>query len=174
MKIRNRVAGMVGALLLAGTATVALATQASAASDYHEIKNAAYQQCVNAPNGVLNVRLQLAPCNASSGTQLWALVPTGAPATYYIVNATSGFCMEVNNGTSTPGETVDEYFCDGLASEQWVEDLISIRGVPYVHFRHAGTNECLDTVSGAGSQLMQWDCDSVVASSNTAQAWTVI
>jgi hypothetical protein len=58
--------------------------------------------------------------------------------------------MEVNNGTSTPKETVDQFTCNGLASEQWVLEGLTLR--------HAGTNQCLDTVGGPGSQLMQWTC----------------
>ena len=75
---------------------------------------------------------------------------TGAPNTYVIRNQASGFCMEVDNGTSTPGETVDEFTCNGrrLSSGCW-------KGSPS---RHAGTNQCLDTVSGPGSELMQWTC----------------
>jgi hypothetical protein len=137
---------------------------AASASGFQQIRNAAFSQCVDAPGGTLNVRLRLADCSASIGTRRWAFVPTGAANTYFIVNAASGLCMEVNNGTSTPGETVDEFFCNGLASEQWVlgEGLT---------IRHAGTNQCLDTVGGRGSQLMQFTCG--LASPAAAQSWII-
>ncbi|GGN32113.1 hypothetical protein GCM10011578_070550 [Streptomyces fuscichromogenes] len=189
MKIRSRTSVLAGALL-ASAGMMALATGASAAtpaadstavtsaritaaaaaSSYHTIKNLAYGQCVDAPGGVLNVRLQLAGCNGSS-TQNWAFVSTGASNTYYLVNQSSGYCAEVNNGTSIPGETVDEYFCDGLASEQWTETAVIVNQAAGVKFTHVGTTMCLDTVGGAGSQLMQWNCDD--AHPAEAQVWIV-
>jgi hypothetical protein len=93
----------------------------------------------------------------------WFFVPTGAPNTFFVVNQLSGFCMEVNNGTSNPGETVDEFTCDGLASEQWVVEGLSLR--------HLGTNQCLDTVGGAGSELMQFNCGQAAPAG--AQSWVI-
>ncbi|MDV9178367.1 RICIN domain-containing protein [Streptomyces sp. W16] len=145
-------------------------TAAAAASSYHTIKNLAYNQCVDAPGGVLNVRLQLANCNGSS-TQNWAFVSTGSADTYYLVNQASAYCAEVNNGTSVPGEAVDEYLCDGLASEQWVETAVTVDQRAGAKFRHVGTNLCLDTVSSFNSQLMQWSCDD--AHPAAAQVWIV-
>jgi len=137
-------------LVVTSANLLALSTApANAAPSPGPIHNAAYSQCIDAPGGALNVRLKLVECSGS-GTQQWVFIPTGAANTYFIRNQASGFCMEVNNGTSTPGETVDEFTCNGLASEQWVLEGLT--------FRHAGTNQCLDTVSGPGSQLMQWTC----------------
>ncbi|MER7181607.1 RICIN domain-containing protein [Streptomyces hyaluromycini] len=189
MKIRNKMSVLAGAFL-ASAGMMALATGASAApaaadstagvsarvtaaaaaSSYHTIRNLAYNQCVDAPGGVLNVRLQLVGCNGSS-TQNWAFVSTGASNTYYLVNQASGYCAEVNNGTSIPGEAVEEYVCDGLASEQWVESAVIVNQSAGVKFTHVGTNLCLDTVSSAGSQLMQWNCDD--AHPAEAQVWIV-
>ena len=164
MSIIGKKSRLTAALLFAGAATAALATNAEAVTGYHLLRNAAYVQCVNAPDGTLNVRLQLAGCLSGSGTQLWAMVPTGAANTYYIVNRASGYCMEVNNGTSTPGETVDEFTCNGSTAEQWVLEGLTLR--------HAGTNQCLDTVSGRNSQLMQYTCGQ--ASPAGAQSWVVV
>ena len=137
-------------LALGFLAITALSTPpANATPSDGPIRNAAYSQCIDAPGGALNVRLKLVPCSGS-GTQQWAFVPTGAANTYVIRNKASGFCMEVNNGTSTPKEAVDQFTCDGLASEQWVLEGLTLR--------HAGTNQCLDTVGGEGSELMQWYC----------------
>src|SRR4051812_13274913 len=115
VRIRNKVAVMAGTLILSAAATVAVAGGASAAgpaSDnaarisarndaaaatqgYHQIKNFKYSQCVDAPGAQLNVRLRLAGCSWL-GTQKWGFVPTGATDTYFLVNQSSGFCMEVN------------------------------------------------------------------------------
>jgi hypothetical protein len=130
---------------------------------YRQIRNAAFTQCVDAPGGLLNVRLKLDTCSSFASTRNWVLVPTGAPNTFFIVNQASGFCMEVNNGTSNPGETVDEFVCDGLASEQWVYENLRLR--------HVGTNQCLDTVGGPGSQLMQFTCGQ--AAPPAVQSWII-
>jgi hypothetical protein len=190
VRIRNKAAVMAGALILSGATTVAVAAGASAAgpasdnaarisahndaaatAGYHQIKNFRYAQCVDAPGARLNVRLRLAGCSWP-GSQKWGFVPTGAANTYFLVNQSSGFCMEVNNGTSTPGETVDEYLCDGLTSEQWIEDDFTFLDTTYARFRNVGSNQCLDTVSGAGSALMQWPCDA--PGGNGAQTWSVL
>ena len=181
MKTLTRLSTLTAALCLTAASSAGVATGASAATTSRaattstatefktattgigpfQIENVAFSQCIDAPGGALNVRLRLAPCSpSSSSTQLWTLMPI-APSTYTIVNKVSGFCMEVNNGTATPGETVDQFTCNGLASEQWVADGIS--------FRHQGTNQCLDTVGGAGSQLMQFTCGQ--AARPGAQSW---
>ncbi|MGA5300073.1 RICIN domain-containing protein [Nucisporomicrobium flavum] len=163
------------ALLLAGTGLLADAAGASAATSsrgpeahsaaqsFNQIRNAAFSQCIDAPGGALNVQLRLAPCSRSTGTRLWTFVPTGAANTFFVVNRASGFCMEVNNGTSTPGETVDEFTCNGSAAEQWVAEGLTLR--------HAGTNQCLDTVGGRGSNLMQFTCGQAVPAG--AQSWII-
>jgi hypothetical protein len=172
-KTRVRLTTITAAVFLSSAGTAAAASAAptsaaeintaAAADGYHQIRNAAYSQCVDAPGGALNVRLRLAPCSAFVGTRMWALVPTGAPNTFFVVNRSSGLCMEVNNGTSVPGETVDEFTCNGLASEQWVLEGLT--------FRHAGTNQCLDTVGGRGTELMQFTCGQ--AAPAAAQSWIV-
>jgi hypothetical protein len=90
---------------------------AAATGNYHEIVNLAYNQCVDAPHGALNVVLRIATCNGSD-TQKWASV-AGPSSSTYLVNKSSGYCAEVNNGTSAPGELVDEWHCDGSQAEQW-------------------------------------------------------
>jgi hypothetical protein len=49
--------------------------------------------------------------------------------------------------------------------------------VPYLQLRHAGTNQCLDTVGGRNSDMMQFDCDNGgdnVPPSNPTQFWQVL
>jgi hypothetical protein len=148
---------------------IASQIQAAAAVNFHEIVNFAFgNQCVDAPGGVLNVVLRIAACNGSD-TQKWSFVAASSPNTFFLVNKRSGFCAEVNNGTSNPGELVDEFHCDGSQAEQWVQSFRVVDGVSYQQYRHLGTSLCLDTVGGAGSQLMQFSC----GSSNNAQTWLV-
>jgi ricin-type beta-trefoil lectin protein len=158
---RHGVGRLTATLVLTSASLLALsAAPANATPSDGTIRNAAYSQCIDAPGGALNVRLKLVACS-SSGTQQWAFMPTGAANTYVIRNQASGFCIEVNNGTSKPGETVDQFTCNGLASEQWVLEGLNLR--------HAGTNQCLDTVGGPGSQLMQFTCGQ--AAPAKVQSW---
>jgi len=152
---------------LTGTAVADPIT--AAAGNFHRIRNRAFDQCITAPNGDLNVVLKLADCDDSDTTQGWAFVSTSSPNVFNIVNQKSGFCMEVNNGTSTPGERVDEFHCNGTAAELWAQSFRVIDGVAYQQYKHSGTNPCLDTVSGRGSQLMQFNC----GAGNDAQTWLV-
>jgi hypothetical protein len=136
--------------------------------NHHYIVNFAYGGCIDAPNSLLNVRLRLAACLGSS-THDWSFVAASSPNTYYLVNVASGYCAEVNNNSGSPGEAVDEWYCNGTQAEQWVQSFRVIDGTVYQQFRHAGTNQCLDTVGGRDSQLMQWYCDAA----NDAQTWWV-
>ena len=104
---------------------------AAAAGNFHHIRNRAFDQCITAPNGALNVVLKLADCNDSDMTQGWAFVAASSPNVFTLVNQQSGFCMEVNNGTSTPGERVDEFHCNGTTAELWVQSFRVIDGVAY-------------------------------------------
>jgi hypothetical protein len=143
-------------------------TQAALAS-YHTIANRAYNQCLDAPNGQLNEVLRLTAC-ANTASQYWQFLQvTASPPTYVLQNYRSGFCVEVNNGTAQPGELVDQWNCNvSSASEQWIEGFRSINGALFANFTHEGTGLCLDTVGGAGSQIMQWTCQG-----NDAQTWQV-
>ena len=70
-----------------------------------------------------------------------------SPDTFHLVNKRSGYCAEVNNGTSIAGELVDQWHCNGMASEQWVRSFVSSRDfLTYERYRHLGTGLCLDTV----------------------------
>lgn len=150
-------------------APVATDEAQSAVISFHRLFNRAYSQCLDAPTGQLNEVLKLSNCSTST-TQRWQFIQVASsPPTYALQNEWTGLCVEVNNGTATPGELVDAWNCNiGSSSEQWVEGFRSINGVLWANFTHVGTNLCLDTVGGAGSQIMQWTC-----SGNDAQTWQV-
>jgi hypothetical protein len=139
---------------------------------YNYFQNKQYGQYATATGGALNVTLKLASYSSTPFEDMrWLFMPVGPANTYYFVNQAGGLCMEVNNGTATPGERIDAYTCNGSAAEQWVRTDILIGGVSYAQFKHAGTNQCLDTVGSANSQLMQWTCDPI--GSNYTQLWRV-
>jgi Ricin-type beta-trefoil lectin domain len=160
--LRHRAGKVLTTLVVTIASVIALSTAPANATTPVDglIRNAAYKQCIDAPGGKLNVRLKLVRCS-TSGTQQWEFIPTEEANTYVIRNRASGFCMEVNNGTSNPGEIVDQYTCNRQASEQWVLEGSALR--------HAGTNQCLDTVSGPGSELMQYTCGQ--AAPENVQDW---
>ena len=136
---------------------------------FNRIRNKQYQQCVVPTTANINETLRLATCTATS-FERWSLVSTGAANTYFLVNKATGLCAEVNNGTATPGERVDQFTCNGSTAEQWIAvPVLGNDGLQYFKFQHAGTNLCLDTVSGSGSNLMQWLCND--ANPADAQLW---
>jgi hypothetical protein len=142
----------------------------SSLASYHRIENAYYQQCVSPRFTQLNEILTMESCSTRYARQYWNFVPA-TPTSWYLVNSATNLCAEVNNGTSNPGERVDEWYCDGETAEQWVEVPVTLPdGRAAVLLRHAGTNLCLDTVGGTNSQLMQWPCDP----GNRTQAWIIL
>lgn len=150
------------------TSSVEADIQAAAqAANFHVIKNKLYNQCVDAP-GSINTTLRIAGCS-NTLRQSWAFVAAGPPSTFFIVNGSTGLCMEVNNGTATPGERVDQFSCNGSTAEQWVASTRLVGGVAYQQYRHVGTNQCLDTVGAQNSNLMQFTCDP----NGDAQSWLV-
>jgi hypothetical protein len=176
MKQSNRLLRLLGALLLIA-ATVALSPGRAEAQSPFKIKNLAYQQCMGAPDRSLNVVLRLLPCNSGPGYRLWYRDPGPVARIFYLRNAGSVFCAEVNQDTAVPGELVDNWYCDQTNSytgEQWeIYKSYKIGEKTYLQFRHIGTNPslCLDTVGSEGSQLMQWYCDENL---NAAQLWEIL
>jgi Ricin-type beta-trefoil lectin domain len=179
-RIGRGLVGLVGtALLLIAASMLITATPASAATasrttvdtsvgvnganGFFSFTNVAYDQCLDAPNGVFNVVLKLSRCN-NTDSELWRVVPGVQQGTVRLLNKRSRLCAEVNNATNIPGELVDQFDCNGSPGEDWVEHFV---GGGYLEFEHAGTGLCLDTVHGPNSQLMQWYC----GPSNLAQMW---
>jgi hypothetical protein len=169
---------MAGALALGGCAAdtgsetdqQTSVEQSGLQTSYHRIENARYQQCVSPRFTQLNEILTMESCTTNYARIHWFLIPATSTS-WYLMNYATNFCAEVNNGTSNPGERVDEWYCDGMTSEQWVEVPVTLQdGRPAVQLQHAGTNLCLDTVGGTNSQLMQWPCDP----NNPTQAWLLI
>jgi hypothetical protein len=146
----------------------------SAIATYHRIVNEKYNQFVNAPNGALNVTLNLARQPA-----YWYLDADGLDQLgrqkYLLRNLFSGYCAEVNDNSTAPGARVDEWICDGSQqSEQWVKIEHSVNGFSYDYLQHANTDQCLDTVGGADSNLMQYTCDSPNDPQINAQTWDIL
>lgn len=167
---------MVGAVAVVGPAPAAHARPATAhavaggvttnALIYDVIWNLDVGQCIDTPKRQVNELLRLADCNYGD-TQLWALLPGTQPGILTFVNKATNLCIEVNNGTSVPGEWLDAWYCDGLSSEQWVAMNPAGLNPPWHMFEHVGTGLCLDTVSGVNSAIMQWYCDP----GNRMQTW---
>jgi hypothetical protein len=150
MKTLTKPASIGAALFLTVAGSVTTATDASAATvSSVQIENVAFSQCVETPSLAANLRLRIARCSLSSA-QLWSLTPTGAPSTYVIRNQFSDRCIGAGSATATPGAAVVQLTCDGSAAQHWV-----VEGLRY---RHEGTDQCLDTVGGRGSDLMQFTC----------------
>jgi len=89
---------------------------------------------------------------------IYAPVPSAAPAARQplrIVNASSGMCLDVSQGTMANGTAVDQWYCNGGANQQWSYDDTTglIRSMKDPHY-------CLDNggTYGDGANLMIWAC----------------
>lgn len=70
--------------------------------------------CLDAgPTGAVGSPVQLAPCSGSAAQQ-WLLSPTG-----YLLNPTSGKCLDDPRSTGTPGVPLDLWTCNGTNAQIW-------------------------------------------------------
>ena len=172
MNRRTRLLGRVGAVFLIVAIGSVVPGRAEAAGPVYRLRNWAYDQCMASPELRLNVVLRILPCSGTgAGYGKWNLEPKyyRSGNSYRMHNVDTHHCAEVNQGTAFPGELVDDFTCNWQQEETWERLPYQIGWDTYYQFRHAGTNLCLDTVGGPGSQLMQWPCDVHSA----AQLWKV-
>lgn len=117
MKLRRKVAGIVGALILGATATVAIASPASAAvSGPFRLKVDGTSMCmdvkdVSYANGAY---IQLWDCLPNQWNQQWYLyeVPNRFQ-TYQIVSRHSGKCLDLIDGLTAWGTQFQQWDCLG-------------------------------------------------------------
>jgi hypothetical protein len=171
MKPARMLFGLVAAVVLVAGVQIVQLASAEAATSYH-IRNLAYDQCMGAPDLSLNVVLRILPCDSGAGFRRWYTESTSYRGgnIYRFKNPGTQRCAEVNQDTAVPGELVDDWTCNATSAERWEAIPFTIGWETYYQFKHVGTELCLDTVGGSGSQLMQWYCDT---SFNAAQLWKV-
>jgi len=94
-----------------------------------------------------------------------------APNQMSIVNVGSGRCLDVPNGTSTPGTQMQIWDCVGNVQQHWTLNVIS--GTPGLTgtLRPAYGSGCLDISTGkqfSGQKVQIYTCNGT-----TAQVWTL-
>jgi len=159
-----------GALVavVAGASLFVTAGSASASvGQYLDISNIYYRTCATAVNGNLNAAVGQYVC-INSDLQLWfpANYPPrqpGQPAYLHLINRYTGYCLEVNNNSTAAGARVDAFYCGSSGVDwMWTPRVRTVAGI-YGWLEHLvngqPTGECLDTVGGANSVLMQYTCD---------------
>lgn len=82
-------------------------------------------------------------------------------ARYVLVNSRSGLCLDVTNGSLSPGGRVQQWTCNGLAPQEWRLQPGG-GGVYALQSRHSGL--CLSApAASAGAALEQRPCDGSVS-----------
>ncbi|BCY09003.1 RICIN domain-containing protein [Actinoplanes sp. L3-i22] len=152
--------------LVAGIATIATPAQAATAGPF-QIYNKAYGQCVDVPGGSTadSVQLRIWPCNGTDA-QKWWLEDIGLGATRFR-NVHSNKCIDVRGNSQSPFAVVQQYTCNSTFAQQWsVGVVLGNDGRLWRDPQHYAVNQCLDTVGGATSSLMQYTCQG-----NDPQLW---
>jgi hypothetical protein len=168
-------ARLLGGLLAAGAL---LAFGAPAYADYYDIRNFGSAMCAGLnwweyyDNGAPVVQQF---CTGSP-EQRWSAVPVG-DGYYMFVNARSGKCMDVRNGTDANWTPVQQWECTNTKGMKWKTTVpaytpqwVTTRlGVTTPRLEHG---RCLDVRGGSledGAAVQIYRC----TSNNTAQVWTV-
>ncbi|MEV7279272.1 RICIN domain-containing protein [Streptomyces sp. NPDC093111] len=94
---------------------------------------------------------------ALAGTSLLMSAGSASAAngTYptYVINNTSGMCLDVGGGSGANGASVIQWACNGGNNQKWL-----LRDGQLVN---AASGKCLDIPGGqgAGARLVQWACN---------------
>lgn len=105
-----------------------------------------------------------------TNNQKWAPIWVAGTGTPYgaamFVNANSGKCLDLANGSTANGAHVIQWNCHNGSNQQW-EVVLPAGADPATHewpvmFKNRATGKCLDldnrnTVNGTG--FLQWDCE---------------
>lgn len=122
------------------------------------------------------VRIAQEPCANNSQDpnylpQQWHKVSKGTSnghTYYYMINQSSGECMDVTNANTADYAPIQQYYCNGGGSEMWITYKYDFGTFQYTNLR---TSKCLDIPGATTSPtyIQQYHC----TSSNTAQAFNV-
>ncbi|MGW2954960.1 RICIN domain-containing protein [Streptomyces eurythermus] len=84
-------------------------------------------------------------------------------ATYRLVNAGSGNCLDVAADSRAPGGNVQQWTCNGLGPQEWT---LRARGDSRFTLTGRNSGYCLDVENGsgtAGANVRQWYCNQAAA-----------
>ncbi|GGM18156.1 hypothetical protein GCM10010129_72970 [Streptomyces fumigatiscleroticus] len=84
-------------------------------------------------------------------------------ATYRLVNANSGNCLDVAADSRAPGGNVQQWTCNGLGPQDWT---LKARGDSRFTLTGRNSGYCLDVENGsgtAGANVRQWYCNQAAA-----------
>ncbi|MZE67709.1 RICIN domain-containing protein, partial [Streptomyces sp. SID5789] len=71
----------------------------------------------------------------------------------------SGHCLDVENGSATPGANVRQWHCNGAAAQDW---RLENAGRGYYRLVSRAGGRCLDVAEGSrapGGNVRQWTCN---------------
>ncbi|MFD7816082.1 RICIN domain-containing protein [Streptomyces sp. NPDC059785] len=101
----------------------------------------------------------------ATGSLLGSSDATGVTdgATYRLVNANSGLCLDVSADSRDPGGNIQQWTCNGLNPQKWT---LHARGSGYFTLTGLNSGYCADVENGsatAGANVRQWYCNSAAA-----------
>ena len=138
---------------------------------YYHVKNDFSHLCMDVAYGskFVGARIQQWDClDISQENWRFDVVSTINRVKYYhLVNKNSGLCLDVPNGSTTPGVELQQWTCWSGDMQQWA--LVPAGGSS-VTLKNLGSGYCVDDKNwgGAGASLQQWDCNNLAV-----QTWQI-
>jgi hypothetical protein len=113
----------------------------------------------------------LVPVESATGP--WQLVPQSVYGPFYVVNAHSKKCLEIQNFYTHDAAPAQQWGCVGNATQKWWLEVISAdQSTAQVHLINYNSGKCLEVqnfYTHNGARAQQWTCVS-----NATQAWTAV
>ncbi|MFD7896902.1 RICIN domain-containing protein [Streptomyces sp. NPDC059743] len=170
MRIRSIASVSVAAVAM-GMALATTPAQAAATVSYgpYQFKNDYSHLCMDVANGSKADGARIQQWDCYGGTpEKWRLdvVSTINGVNYYaFVNMNSGKCLDVPNGSTTPGVELQQWTCWSGDMQQWA---LYTAGTNSLTIRNLKSGLCVDVKNwgGAGAALQQWNCNNL-----TVQTW---
>jgi hypothetical protein len=132
------------------------------------------QKCIDDPNFATanNVVFDIWTCVSPRQRNEQWIWRQKEPAVYEIVNAHSGKCMTVQNGSMNNNAAILQFDCNGGANQEWGQlPSFSYNGYDYYSIMNWKSGRCI-TVKNVGvtngSKLLQFDCNDA---SNSTWTW---
>ena len=153
MKLRVRIAAIIGTLLLGVGVAVALEAPASAGTYPHTIVIRGL--CVEVPNGSFNwgEQLRLNNCNGSR-SQVFNFEDAGFDWGYFLMPSYNGLCLTPGNA-SLFNSTIIQWPCNWGSRQTWVLGFAPDSRILYTTF----SRWCLGVSSAfVGAYVTQGDC----------------
>lgn len=170
MKNRSRIAGLLLAGAICTVVSVAFGQPAQAAGPIVTLVNYGSGLCAT-PVGDYNGAPVVQKACTGAPEQNWATVSLGNGYSLLVNQRYFNKCMDVRDGNSANGTTIQQWDCTNTAGMNWRFIQVFDR---YNKVQSKISNKCLDVAAGSladGAKIQLYTCTS--GSGNAAQIWEV-